>query len=56
MENILEIKNLSKEYEGFKLKNISLNVPKGVIMGLIGENGARKNNYNKINFKCNRKK
>ena len=42
MENAIEIKNLSKKYEGFELKNINLNVPKGMIMGLIGENGAGK--------------
>lgn len=42
MENILEIKNLSKKYKGFELKNINLELPKGMIMGLIGENGAGK--------------
>lgn len=42
MDNILEIKNLTKEYPGFKLDNISFNIPKGSIMGLIGENGAGK--------------
>lgn len=42
MENILEIKNLYKKYDGFELKNINLELPKGMIMGLIGENGAGK--------------
>lgn len=42
MENVLEIKDLNKKYEGFELKNINLNLPKGTIMGLIGENGAGK--------------
>lgn len=42
MENILEIKNLCKKYNGFELKNINMNLPKGMIMGLIGENGAGK--------------
>lgn len=42
MENILEIKNLSKKYEDFELKDINLQLPKGIIMGLIGENGAGK--------------
>ena len=42
MDNIIEIKNLTKEYPGFKLDNISFNIPKGSIMGLIGENGAGK--------------
>ena len=42
MENILEIKNLSKKYDDFQLKNINMELPKGMIMGLIGENGAGK--------------
>ncbi len=42
MENVIEIKNLCKNYDGFSLKNINLDVPKGMIMGLIGENGAGK--------------
>lgn len=42
MENILEIKNLTKTYKEFKLKNISLTIPKGTIMGFVGENGAGK--------------
>ena len=39
-ENILEVRNLNKNYKGFKLKDINLTLPKGMIMGLIGENGA----------------
>lgn len=42
MENILEIKKLCKEYNGFQLKNINMELPKGMIMGFIGENGAGK--------------
>ena len=42
MENNIEVKNLNKEYEGFSLKDISFNIPKGSIVGLIGENGAGK--------------
>jgi len=41
-ENAIEIKNLTKKYDGFKLDNISFNVPKGSIMGFIGQNGAGK--------------
>ncbi|MBP2025860.1 ABC transporter ATP-binding protein [Peptoniphilus stercorisuis] len=40
--NAIEIKNLNKKYDNFELKDISLNVKKGSIMGLIGENGAGK--------------
>ena len=55
MENILEIKNLCKKYNEFELKNININLPKGMIMGLIGENGAGKSTtikaiLNIINF------
>ncbi len=41
-ENILEIKSLSKDYGDFILDNVSFSLPRGVIMGLIGENGAGK--------------
>ena len=40
MENILEVKNVCKKYDGFELKNVNLSLPKGMIMGLIGDNGA----------------
>lgn len=42
MENILEIKDLCKSYKDFELKNINMVLPKGMIMGFIGENGAGK--------------
>lgn len=42
MSNAIEIRNLSKSYKGFELKDISFDLPKGTIMGLIGENGAGK--------------
>ncbi|MCR0199522.1 ABC transporter ATP-binding protein [[Clostridium] innocuum] len=38
----LMLKNVSKAYENFQLKNISFTLPEGTIMGLIGENGAGK--------------
>lgn len=41
-ENAIEIKNLTKKYDGFTLYNVSFNVPKGSIMGFIGQNGAGK--------------
>lgn len=41
-KNAIEIKNLTKKYDGFTLDNISFNVPKGSIMGFIGQNGAGK--------------
>lgn len=42
MENVIEINNLCKKYDGFELKNVNLTLEKGTIMGLIGENGAGK--------------
>ena len=42
MSNILEVKDLTKQYAGFTLDHISFSVPGGAIMGLIGENGAGK--------------
>ncbi len=42
MENILEVSNLSKKYQDFTLENVTFSLPKGMIMGFIGENGAGK--------------
>ncbi|MBQ1326552.1 MAG: ABC transporter ATP-binding protein [Eubacterium sp.] len=41
-ENAIEIKDLTKKYDGFLLDKVSFNVPKGSIMGFIGQNGAGK--------------
>ncbi len=42
MKNNIEIKDLSKKYKDFELKNINFNVPEGCIVGFVGENGAGK--------------
>ncbi len=42
MDNRLEVRNLTKQYEDFTLDHVSFSIPKGTIMGLIGENGAGK--------------
>lgn len=42
MENILQIADLTKRYPDFYLDHLTLNVPSGSIVGLIGENGAGK--------------
>lgn len=41
-ENAIEISGLTKRYDGFTLDNLSFSVPKGSIMGFIGQNGAGK--------------
>ena len=41
-ENAIEIKNVTKRYESFTLDNVSFSVPRGSIMGFIGQNGAGK--------------
>lgn len=40
--NALELKQVSKRYPGFCLENLTLALPGGCILGLIGENGAGK--------------
>ena len=40
--NALDIQNLTKTYPGFTLDNVSLTIPGGCVLGLIGENGAGK--------------
>ncbi len=42
MEHLLEIRGLTKRYDGFALENVNLAVPAGSIVGLIGANGAGK--------------
>jgi ABC-2 type transport system ATP-binding protein len=44
----LKVDNITKEYKDFKLNNISFSLPKGCIMGLIGENGAGKTTLVKL--------
>lgn len=44
----IEISGLCKSYPGFSLENFSLNLPKGSILGLAGENGAGKSTVIKL--------
>lgn len=39
---LLEVKNLSKQYKNFALQDISFTLPKGYIMGYVGANGSGK--------------
>lgn len=42
MEYILQVEGLSKKFQGFELKNISFKLAKGMIIGIVGENGSGK--------------
>jgi ABC-2 type transport system ATP-binding protein len=42
MESVLEATGLTKRYRTFTLDGVSLEIPKGTILGLIGPNGAGK--------------
>ena len=44
----LELKQLCKSFPDFELKNLNLVIPKGKIMGLIGQNGAGKSTTIKL--------
>ena len=41
-ENAIELDSVTKRYDGFTLDSVSFTVPKGSIMGFIGQNGAGK--------------
>lgn len=45
MEYVVDIRNLNKSYNDFQLTNISLKIPKGTVLGIIGENGAGKSTF-----------
>ncbi len=48
MGNILEVKDLRKNFKNFALKGISFTLPKGYVMGFIGPNGAGKSTTIKL--------
>ncbi|WP_420973495.1 ABC transporter ATP-binding protein [Bacillus thuringiensis] len=48
MENVVELKNVSKTYKEFSLKNVSFNIKKGLVTGFIGANGAGKSTTIKL--------
>ncbi len=48
MNNSIEMKDVTKTYPNFKMTEVSLEVKKGTIMGLVGENGAGKTTLLKL--------
>ena len=48
MTNAIEIQGLTKSFSGFTLDRLSLTLPSGCILGLIGENGAGKSTTIKL--------
>ncbi len=48
MDSAIKISNLSKKYNDFQLDNINIDLPKGCIMGFIGQNGAGKSTTIKL--------
>jgi len=46
--NILELNHLTKTYPGFQLRDLSLVLPAGCILGLVGKNGAGKSTTIKL--------
>ena len=42
MEYAIDMRGVSKKYQGFSLDHVDFKLPKGRVIGLIGENGAGK--------------
>ena len=40
--DIVNVENICKSYDGFKLSNVTFDIPKGHVVGIVGENGSGK--------------
>ncbi len=48
MENVVELKNVTKRFKNFSINDLNLNVKQGFITGFIGANGAGKSTVIKL--------
>lgn len=48
MENIVELHNVSKAFQGFSIEQLNLQIKKGFVTGFIGANGAGKSTTIKL--------
>lgn len=48
MDPILELRGVTKHYQGFSLRDMSFSLPRGYVCGLIGPNGAGKTTIVKL--------
>ncbi|MFJ8089380.1 ABC transporter ATP-binding protein [Lysinibacillus sp. NPDC095746] len=48
MENVIELQHVHKSFNGFQIKDFSINVKKGFVTGFIGGNGAGKSTTIKL--------
>lgn len=48
MENVVELKNVTKKFKDFTVKNIDLQVKQGFVTGFIGAKGAGKSTMIKM--------
>ena len=46
--NALELRSVSRSFDGFALRDVSFTLPRGCILGLVGENGAGKSTTIKL--------
>ncbi|MFA9376973.1 MAG: ABC transporter ATP-binding protein [Lachnotalea sp.] len=55
--SLLEVKNLCKSFKNFQLQDVTFDLPKGYVMGYVGQNGAGKTTtINLITNLCNAQK